>query len=207
MGIFNKLTKQSTLLEDYASEHTSAHEMIKAAGSFFQTLTLMAQTKSYDVDDSKLDDSLDFVIPETPLKEKEFWNAYLALLQSAFGSSQLICEIEENKDKRMSYAFYEALKISFNPIINELTSESENLDDFKMSPSIEVANEKTWMYPFLDYLYKTGNSKEHLEFVMTVDDCVDTFFNYRTKLENSYSEFLNKVIITDWEKFLQGKYL
>ena len=155
-GHFNKLTKQSTLLEDYVSEHTSAHEMIKAAGTF-QTLTFMAQTKSYDVDDSKLDDSLDFVIPETPLKE-EFWNVYLALLKVPSVVRNCFVRLKKIKIKEC-LAFYEALKISFNPIINELTSESENLDDFKMSPSIEVANEKTWMYPFLDYLYKTGNSK------------------------------------------------
>lgn len=54
--------------------------------------------------------------------------------------------------------------------------------------------------------HKTGNSKEHLEFFMTVDDCVEGFFKFSSDLEAKYLAFLNKTIVVDWEKFVEGKY-
>ena len=41
---------------------------------------------------------------------------------------------------------------------------------------------------------------------MTVDDCVEGFFKFSSDLEAKYLAFLNKTIVVDWEKFVEGKY-
>jgi hypothetical protein len=198
MGLFDKLTKRRMSILDYASEITLLTSIQESVANLFYSYTLAAQAESYTTDE---ENDFHFIIPEEPLKERAFWKAYFVLLRQGFGGAQLSCEIAENRNLDITLAFYNALELSHESIMNEMTDtkEPKGIQPFEMPPSIEVSGEKTWMLPLLNYLYDTGNSKEHLEFFMTVDSCVEGFFEFSSSLEQQFLPILNQAIITDWE--------
>ena len=96
MGLFDKLTKGRMSIFQYALEILKLTDLQVSVGELFKAYTLSAQAKSYESDDSE--DWLNFVIPEQPVREREFWKAYFSLHQQCFGLAQLSCTIAENKN-------------------------------------------------------------------------------------------------------------
>ena len=233
MGILNKLLKKQTTMQAVAEAARDSSSSYTATISIINGILGLADSKSFsnkskqlekafeeadDDEDIDIDIDLDkdrlifeILSPEEISKKREFWEAYLSLLQACFSSAQLLCTVSENKSKAMSYALYEALKISFEPLIQEATGTkiSKELKKFEASPTIPILSESGANYrliSFIEFFHKTGYSEEHLRYVVTLDDCIELMTKLYLKLESDYLELLNQLIITDWEKYVEGKY-
>jgi hypothetical protein len=204
MGLFDRLLKKRATVFDYALEHVKLTNMQKNTGDLFFAYISLAQMKSYE----SPKDSLNFKLPEQPLTDREFWKAYMRLHQQCFTGACMSCAISENRNMKIPHAFYEALKLSYEPLIKKMVDSKDSKDtkeskEFKMSAAIQVAGGSPFMWSILDYLHATGHTKEHLEFFMSIDDCVEGYRKYYSGIENTYLKFLNETLITDWEKFVK----